>query len=292
MITPSLKLNKATHAVTPLNDLMSAMYFKDPKFSFEENSNHNRHILGADNTLKNEVCFAVKVRHGLDIIGELRYGCVKRANGSNNNDAFSVISNNIKKERRPFNEIITTNPKVALRDAMKYFVPLTTEQISKQVRKAVDRCLEDTYSSVDPSYIRVGTAGEVLMFFVDLHRGGTPKIPPSVEKDMTQKVLDKIDNFSIIKDLRYAQTHQSGHAVELIDSGHVRVVDFNKEDSVIEADSIHALPEWMQLKISMLKMLEGTQGIRDVGCRFHHEGMEDKTKKYMYITDGEMTHLI
>jgi hypothetical protein len=70
------------------------------------------------------------------------------------------------------------------------------------------------------------------------------------------------------------------------------VVDFGKEDSVIEADSIHALPEWMQLKISMLKMLEGTQGIRDVGCRFGQEIKDDKTKSYMYITDGEMTHLI
>lgn len=292
MIAPSLKLNKATHAVTPLNDLMSAMYFKDPKFSFEENSMENRQIIGSDNTLKNEVCFAVKVRHGLDIIGELRFGCVRRANGKENSDAFSIISNNIKKERRPFNEIITTNPKVAMREAMKHLVPLTTEQISKYIRKAVDRFLEDTYSSVDPSYLRVGKASEVVMFFVDLHRGGTPKIPLSVENDLTQKVLDKIDNFSIIKDLRHAQTHQSGHAVELMDSGHVRVVDFSKEDSVIEADSIHALPEWMQLKISMLKMLEGTQGIRDVGCRFHHEAIEDKTKKYMYITDGEMTHLI
>ena len=78
--------------------------------------------------------------------------------------------------------------------------------------------------------------------------------------------------------------------MELSDNGHVRVANFANHDLLVEADSIQELPEWMMLKITMLKMLEGTQAVKDVGCRFRDTPTEGKL--FMYITDGEMTHLV
>ena len=288
MIAPSLKLKDASHAVSDLNDLMCSMYFKDPKFVFHEITNANKIIAGNGDTTE-KVCHAVKVWHGYDVVGELRSGWSKRDDGGRTKRAISIISKNIKKERRPYDEITTSNPKAALRDAMKYFQPPTKEEISIDIRQVAGRYLDVAFESVDLAYMRLGNTVEVTEYFVALSRGESPRIPASVEKEITEKVTERVDNYSIVKHLKNLKS-RSGYGVELSDNGHVRVANFANHDLLVEADSIQELPEWMMLKITMLKMLEGTQAVKDVGCRFRDTPTEGKL--FMYITDGEMTHLV
>lgn len=289
MIAPSLKLKDASHAVSDLNDLMCSMYFKDPKFVFHEIRNANKLIAGNGDTTE-EVCHAVKVWHGYDVVGELRSGWSKRDDGGRTKRAISIISRNIKKERRPYDEITTSNPKAALRDAMKYFQPPTKEEISMDIRQVAGKYLDVAFESVDLAYMRLGDAVEVAEYFVALSRGEAPRIPVSVEKAVTEKVTERVDNYSIVKNLKNLKGHRSGYGVELSDNGHVRVANFADIHALVEADSIQELPEWMMLKITMLKMLGGTQAIRDVGCRFSDTPTEGKL--FMYITEGEMMHLV
>ena len=289
MIAPSLKLKDASHAVSDLNDLMCSMYFKDPKFVFHEITNANKIIDGSGGTTEN-VCHAVKVWHGYDVVGELRSGWSKRDDGGRTKRAISIISKNIKKERRPYDEITTSNPKAALRDAMKYFRPPSKEEISIDIRQVAGRYLDVAFESVDLAYMRLGDAVEVAEYFVALSRGEAPRIPVSVEKAITEKVTERVDNYSIVKNLKNLKGRRSGYGVELSDNGHVRVANFADMQALVEADSIQELPEWMMLKITMLKMLGGTQAIRDVGCRFGDTPTEGKL--FMYITEGEMTHLV
>jgi hypothetical protein len=289
MIAPSLKLKDASHAVSDLNDLMCSMYFKDPKFVFHEIPNANKLIAGNGDEVQT-VCHAVKVWHGYDVVGELRSGWSKRDDGGRTKRAISIISKNIKKERRPYDEITTSNPKAALRDAMKYFQPPTKEEISIDIRQVAGRYLDVAFESVDLAYMRLGDAVEVAEYFVALSRGEAPRIPVSVEKAVTEKVTERVDNYSIVKNLKNLKGRRLGYGVELSDNGHVRVANFADMQALVEADSIQELPEWMMLKITMLKMLGGTQAIRDVGCRFSDTPTEGKL--FMYITEGEMTHLV
>jgi hypothetical protein len=289
MIAPSLKLKDASHAVSDLNDLMCSMYFKDPKFVFHEITNANKLIAGNGDEVQT-VCHAVKVWHGYDVVGELRSGWSKRDDGNRTKRAISIISKNIKKERRPYDEITTSNPKAALRDAMKYFQPPTKEEISMDIRQVAGRYLDVAFESVDLAYMRLGDAVEVAEYFVALSRGEAPRIPVSVEKAVTEKVTERVDNYSIVKNLKNLKGRRLGYGVELSDNGHVRVANFADIQALVEADSIQELPEWMMLKITMLKMLGGTQAIRDVGCRFSDTPTEGKL--FMYITEGEMTHLV
>jgi len=289
MIAPSLKLKDASHAVSDLNDLMCSMYFKDPKFVFHEITNANKLIAGNGDEVQT-VCHAVRVWHGYDIVGELRSGWSKRDDGNRTKRAISIISKNIKKERRPYDEITTSNPKAALRDAMKYFQPPTKEEISMDIRQVAGRYLDVAFESVDLAYMRLGDAVEVAEYFVALSRGEAPRIPVSVEKAVTEKVTERVDNYSIVKNLKNLKGRRLGYGVELSDNGHVRVANFADIQALVEADSIQELPEWMMLKITMLKMLGGTQAIRDVGCRFSDTPTEGKL--FMYITEGEMTHLV
>ena len=288
MIAPSLKLKKASHAVSDLNDLMCSMYFKDPKFVFHEIRNANKLIAGNGDEVQT-VCHAVKVWHGYDVVGELRSGWSKRDDGGRTKRAISIISKNIKKERRPYDEITTSNPKAALRDAMKYLRPLAKEEISHDIRQVAGKYLDVAFEAVDLAYLRLGNTVEVTEYFVALSRGESPRIPASVEKEITEKVTERVDNYSIVKHLKNLKS-RSGYGVELSDNGHVRVANFANHDLLVEADSIQELPEWMMLKITMLKMLEGTQAVKDVGCRFRDTPTEGKL--FMYITDGEMTHLV
>jgi hypothetical protein len=289
MIAPSLKLKDASHAVSDLNDLMCSMYFKDPKFVFHEIPNANKIIAGNGDTTE-KVCHAVRVWHGYDVVGELRSGWSKRDDGNRTKRAISIISKNIKKERRPYDEITTSNPKAALRDAMKYFRPPSKEEISLDIRQVAGRYLDVAFESVDLAYMRLGDAVEVAEYFVALSRGEAPRIPVSVEKAVTEKVTERVDNYSIVKNLKNLKGRRLGYGVELSDNGHVRVANFADIQALVEADSIQELPEWMMLKITMLKMLGGTQAIRDVGCRFSDTPTEGKL--FMYITEGEMTHLV
>jgi hypothetical protein len=289
MIAPSLKLKDASHAVSDLNDLMCSMYFKDPKFVFHEIPNANKIIAGNGDTTE-KVCHAVRVWHGYDVVGELRSGWSKRDDGNRTKRAISIISKNIKKERRPYDEITTSNPKAALRDAMKYFRPPSKEEISLDIRQVAGRYLDVAFESVDLAYMRLGDAVEVAEYFVALSRGEAPRIPVSVEKAVTEKVTERVDNYSIVKNLKNLKGRRLGYGVELSDNGHVRVANFADMQALVEADSIQELPEWMMLKITMLKMLGGTQAIRDVGCRFSDTPTEGKL--FMYITEGEMTHLV
>lgn len=290
MIAPTFKSVSAVLALPQLNDLMSALYYKDPKLSFEELPRSNKIVDypdGNGGSISHETCFKVKVRHGQDIVGEL--SCEGPVKLSDSKTVFRIISKNIKKLRRPFEEIKTSNFKAALREALHYFVALTEEEIRSEVNN-VKRYFENVYDNVDFSYTKIGNNQEVITYFVDLHRGNNPRMPISVEKEMTKKLLDKVDNRHIVKNLISAMKNKSGHGVQILAEGQIRLLNF-KTDELVNADSIYELPEWAQLKISMLKMLAGTQAIKDIGCRFE-ESVEEGKKLFMYITDGEMTHLV
>jgi hypothetical protein len=290
MIAPNFTLAGAVLALPQLNDLMSALYYKDPKLSFKELHRYTKTVDypdGNGNRIPQDTCLRVNVKHGQDIVGEL--SCEVPVKLSDSKTVFRIMSKNIKKARRPFGEIKTSNSKVALREALKYFTALTEDEIKSEVLN-VKKYLQHVYESVDFSYTRIGDSQEVITYFVDLHRGNSPRMPISVEKEMTKKLLDKVDNRHIVKSLISTMKNNSGHGAEILADGQIRLLNF-KTDELVKADSIYGLPEWAQLKISMLKMLTGTQAIKDIGCRFE-ESVEEGDKLFMYITDGEMTHLV
>lgn len=266
----TIKLNEAEGTHKELCGPLLTLFMKKPELTFVEA--HNTY--GDSAKL---VANIFDVHHNLDIVGKIGY----------RNGKLFIESKRIQRERKPINEFRTVNPKALIRKGLEVFVP-------EEVDKVVSSIMEDTTTMVED--VRYGAYRklpdidnrEVLSFLCDYKNSDTRiPIPAGIDAKLTDTCVQNVQDFSIVKEMQNLAHSKRGYALREEINNHITVVNMRDNSIVYRGSSTYDLPEWMQSKVTILKLLEKNQAARNIGCKGVKYG-----HTYYFIVDGEIPDLI
>lgn len=274
-------------------DFLTRLYLKVPALSFEVLEHYYPSAGHAE-------AYEFGVYHGIDLVGKINFRYRRTKNGETV-WATSVQSPYIRKDRAPHHEFISTNPSTALRKAIEVYSlgPNETSvrgSILFKAKSSLDSLVGNAmYKARRPFSHNLSDADtiEVLQYFIDKIETPTadiaiPKFATAINTDDNKQALN---NYTILKGLEDAMKKNKGYAVRIERDESIRAFPFDSIDSgkqVIHAKTTYELPEWMQSKLAMLKMLDGVQAVSQVGVRLTKKDEKEEPLLF-FIVDGEMT---
>lgn len=296
-----IQYNKAVAVHTKLDSVLSTLYLKNPAIKYVEEGYNVHHedapdaTTEANRTISTNVADSVNVFVGCDFVGKLQYRRAHRNDGSVKM-IYCIHSQKIQKERGSPNEIRTTDANKAAREAVKLFTPLEKEEIWRRLSHANTEMFSRMISNTNVNYVLDGRSqpDAVKYFHAVLTKGETPDVPESVKQVFTEKLLQKLDDLDVLESLAPLIKAHKAYGISVYQDDTIRAVRLDPSNSEVETyKSMDEMPEWMRDKFLLLKILEGNQAIRHVGCRFKDiYSMGEELKDTYIVTEGAMTHLM
>lgn len=193
----------------------------------------------------------------------------------------------INNERKPYNDFRTKNAKAAIRKAREVFVPEAVGDVGGNIcmrtRDAMDnlkycayRKLPDLSSSDVVSFFRHYKFSDIKL-----------PIPSAIDARLTDATIQAIDEHEIVSELHKLSYAKNGYALREDVDGSMTIVKMDDESILYRGKSTYDLPEWMQSKVTILKLLENNQAARNIGCKMDRDGYI-----YYFIVDGQIPGLI
>lgn len=274
-----IKLRTNTTEVFPqLDELLKSLTMKEPSLTFIQN------------TLVSP-CTSVDVYNHVDKVGELGYFSKTNRNGDGYR-YFSIKSPKILKNRRPYNCIDTKNNKTALREAVKYF----SQEVDKSkvcafiLEKVKTNLSEITSRAKYRSELNTATTKVITEYFYQrIAFGVVPEVPASILDTFNSKdLVSKRRDYVIVEAMEQALQRREGYALRFDIDGGFTVVSAKDGSLLYRGSSSYDLPEWMQSKLAMLKVMDENRAIHNVGVKFE----PDNDYTYMYFVEGDIPDMI
>jgi hypothetical protein len=266
----TIKLHDAVDTHSELCGPLLTLFMKKPELTFvEANTTYNNK--------SEKVANIFNVYHNLDEVGRIGYRSGK----------LFVESKRIRRERRPINEFRTMNPKALIRKSLEVFIPLEVDNV-------VEKIMSDTRSAVEA--VRYGvyrklpdiSARDALVFFCDYKTSDTRvPIPADIDVKLTDTAIKNMQDYKVVIEMQNLVNSNQGYALREEINNNITVVSLKDKSIMYRGSSTYDLPEWMQSKVTILKLLEKNQAARNIGCK----GVEYDSVFY-YIVDGEIPDLI
>ena len=268
-------------------DFLTRLYLKVPALSFE-----------VTRTRSDQEATKFIVWHGIDDIGRLDFAYPRQKNGSHT-FAVAVGSPRIRKDRAPHHEFISTNYDTALRKAVEvYSLGPDTDRVADVEISEVMNNIHNIHSNAIykvRSALAHGATDqdffEIVQYFVDMQvlPNANHPLPAFAAKLNTDDVKEKLNNYHVIDLVTKEMNAKRGYAVVVERDESIRAFSLATRKLAYHVKSTYELPEWMQSKFAMLRMLEGTQAISQVGMRIAKERRSKHNSEIKYfVVDGEM----
>ena len=192
---------------------------------------------------------------------------------SGNTPIISVTSPRIHKDRSPRDSVETKDSKLAIRTVMKYFIKKSIEERMSECCNDARTVLMDVSSQANRAVSRhlfMGDVGATLpLFIVDK----LPELKRHIAQHAPAVDLTALDGLTaVVENKSVVDSVASCDVVVLVEGSLWRV---KRKNLAVETVAPEDAPEWMRRKVSMLKLVEDTQAIKDVGIRV--------TEKIYYI---------
>jgi hypothetical protein len=228
--------------------------------------------------------YKVKVRQDgeeigfLSIVGEYRNGAYV--------DVYGVGSFRVNKSRG-HDETTTKDLKVALRNVKKLLVGRDYTEIATLIKETVTKNISSLVSNLE-SRVKWGVHTENLALAYSLlaynarHDGVATIQLPADSKEFTRnkQEMDKYITEYIEADaLQTMYKNKQGYGISLYSTGSCAVYDF-ATDSVRRYKSIDELPDAIQTRLAMFKVIGKNEAHSQFGCKFEQE--------MYYIVSGEL----
>ena len=266
----TIKLHDAVDTHSELCGPLLTLFMKKPELTFVES--HTMY-----NNKSEKVASIFDVYHNLDEVGKIGYRSGK----------LFIESKRIQRERRPINEFRTVNPKALIRKGLEVFIPL-------EVDRVVEKIISDTRSAIEAVrygvYRKLPEIGvrDALAFFCDYKTSDTKvPLPADIDAKLTDAAIKNVQDYQVVLEMQKLVASNQGYALREEINNNITVVSLKDKSVIYRGSSTYDLPEWMQSKVTILKLLEKNQAARNIGCK----GVEYDSVFY-YIVDGEIPDLI
>ena len=239
---------------------------------------------GSDTEYINEI-YRVKVRQDGEVIGYLSVNRDQRAGQTV--DVYGVGSFRIDKSRGRSDETRTKDIKVALRNVKKFLVGRDYTELARLIKETVTANISSIRTSCG-SRIQYGVNTQALalhysLLAYDAKQKGFPDI--ILSSDTKAYVRDKeshesnIATYLEVKALEDMIDNKQGYGLSLYTNGSCAMYDFST-DSVRRYKSIDELPDVVQTRLAMFKVIEMHEPHSAFGCKFPEE--------MYFIVSGEL----
>jgi hypothetical protein len=275
-----MKLNKTTEyadlpVYPPLEKFLTELYLKVPSLSFEAKDSERWLRDMPDSVAPQNQAYInhVTVFNGVEEVGKVRVSYRTHRGSSDKVHVYEIVSPRISKnigrkdckETSKYGEALKTavkaysqtkSPNERGRDLWEKFHH-NMNGVKYTAQRNAERFVEDY-------------AVDMAAYFIELTKGGSPIVPSCVHRMLTKPDIDKlIDTYNIIKSV--FDKFESGDGLVIVEErdGSMTEVSRNHKDfHTRRMLSSYDLPEVMQPKIGMLKMLKEKQAAESIGIRF------------------------
>jgi hypothetical protein len=273
----SMKLNKTTEyadvpVYPPLEKILTELYLKVPSLSFEAKDSE-RWLRDMPEPHDQAYINYVTVFNGVEEVGRVRISHRTHRGSSGRVHVYEIVSPRIHKnigrkdckETSKYGEALKTavkaysqtkSPNERGRDLWEKFHH-NMNGVKYTAQRNAERFVEDY-------------AVDMAAYFIELTKGGSPIVPSCVHRMLAKPDIEKlIDTYNIIKSV--FDKFESGDGLVIVEErdGSMTEVSRNgKEFHTRRMSSSYDLPEVMQPKIGMLKMLKEKQAAESIGIRF------------------------
>ena len=284
-----LNMGRATAVVPELQYVIDKIAMKKPLFVFE--ANDFREVSNGISTIV--FVKSVNVMCDAETVGSIEHRMGGGRIGSDGcaPDAFYVESVHIKRERGRKNTIVTADPSVAVKTAIKHFAPMKEgDQCEKTIRTITDMLESMMYRARNALQEVVSYNGiDIMEYFVERELlGNEPPLPTSlkIQKDKMHMYDMYLAGKQITQAFNSDRQNRKGYAVWELPDKSVRVLHINYkgnrsyEENVANGielkryRSFDDLPSDMQPKIAVLKIAERNDPILDIGVKMGNDNIE------------------
>ena len=239
---------------------------------------------GSDTEYINEI-YRVKVRQDGEVIGYLSVGREHRSGQTV--DVYGVGSFRIDKSRGRHDETTTKDIKVALRKVKKFLVGRDYTELARLIKETITANIRSIRGTCG-SRIQYGVNSQSLALHYSLlayeaRKNGSADI--TMSSDTKAYVRDKkehdsnIATYLEVKALEDMIDNKQGYGLSLYTNGSCAMYDFSN-DSIRKYKSIDELPDVVQTRLAMFKVIEVGEPHSAFGCMLPEE--------MYFIVSGEL----
>lgn len=266
-----------------LTNVLDIVRVKRPLLEYEA----ERSIMGHDGK-RLLVCVSVW-QHGQQL-GSIEAYKQRYSHTKNENIIwFGVSSPLIQKQRGREDTKYCKNAESAAKIVIDVFAkrPLAVlgEKIGDQMCSLIEG-LANRCSSMFGDYFRNNTLA-YAKYFMETHLGNTPPIPPAVKQCINDQTMKAYDNYKIAKNVKTHLSNKNGHTISYMQDGSFLVVDMADYSKTHKYSSTYEMPQFMQEKFAMLKLLEPNQFAENIGVKVLRTNSSDEETLWYFIVNGE-----
>ena len=254
------------------------------EFSFGERSVRTVYNYHKEPAEKTSELFKVDVHQDGELLGGLFLG--ERYVEGKKEQVYGVESFRIQKERGQGDATLTKNIKVALRNAKKAFVSRADDELRQLIKDNVTQNLQQVWHqtrnavtySMDTSSESLNLA---MLAYLARKRGEPTCVVPSMPTTVKRhKEHDRdCEGLVVSTFLKEQLDSKLGYGVKVFVNGSLAVLNF-ADMSITRYKTFEALPEDIQSKLAMFKVITANEPYAHLGCKFSDE--------MFYIVAGDM----
>lgn len=204
---------------------------------------------------------------------------------------FCVYSPHITKERGDAHRRYLKNAKTAAKVAIESLIKTPLEQLGKELANLGQHAAEGVMSRVH-SDLRYGLKfNEVaaIDYFIGLHLGETIEPPKIIMESITDKAVKARENFLIAKNVVNHIHAKNCYYVKQMKDETWLFADPAILNTTSKAQTTYDLPDAVQEKLTMLKLLDHHQFARDIGIKLK-PGMDEDLEVYVVVKGETVTY--
>ena len=275
---------------TPINPILEDFVLKVSlakplcEFSFCERSVRTVYNYHKEPAEKTHELFKVEVHQDGELLGGLFLS--ERYVEGKKEQVYGVESFRIQKERGQGDATLTKNIKVALRNAKKAFVSRADDELRQLIKDNVTQNLGQVWNQARNSVTySMDTTAESLNLAMHAYlarkRGESTCVVPSMPATVKRpKEHDReCEWFTVSTFLKEKLDSNMGYGVKVFVNGSLAALNFS-DMSIIKYKTFEVLPEDIQSKLAMFKVIAACEPYAHLGCKFSDE--------LFYIVAGDM----
>jgi hypothetical protein len=261
-----------------LEEFLQKVAMAKPLCSFvvSDSCVHNIHYRDEQGTtqVRSEI-FAIKVYENGEKIGKI--GVTDRYRGGSNEKVYFVNSFRIIKFRGGRNTTTSADIKVALRAVKQTFSARVDDELKTQIRNQVKENIDSQHNQSENTIRWDFDQNPELAFYAmeaykARQRGDKCTMLPA--RPISIKNLDehdkKCERFEHTSALFHMVKSKLGYGIKTNPMGGLVVYDFST-DTIIRYASFSDLPDNIQPKYAMFKVLAYNESVTTIGCKFSDE---------------------
>ena len=251
-----------------LEELLVALKAKRPLFEFEP-ARHTKYRDSSGEFLSNLVGVGVWMK-GV-CIGGIRTDHQRLDKDGNKSFWYALESNTIKKDRGPRNQKVAKDMKRALTVALDHFVfPESNVLGHRLITNGTERLgsLVDDLAYRARRDIRADSM-PVAAYFLELARGSNPVPPPKLQS-FDEETYQRYDMYLAGSDIGKQFLANQAYVVQEMKDGSFACAKSKEENSYRRYENILEMPEFMQEKLTMLKLVDNASPLAHVGVRIEY----------------------